>query len=184
MEEPVVRERDISHAGKLFMQLPVGRLVCWLQELVRTKPSQEADKSKEGSASAVDREEVLSRVLSRYDGNMRAIESLAKMHGVIPVFVWQPTPLYRYDMRHHLFSGWDYQGNTPFLRFGYEKMGAQVSRFSGMKNFIWLADIHADLKEPLYVSGLHYSPKMGRIIAEAIAQQLKIRDLLRFATAS
>src|SRR5207249_2176487 len=43
------------------------------------------------------------KVIERYGRNKRMIEVLAGGYGFVPVFVWQPIPWYKYDLKYHLF---------------------------------------------------------------------------------
>ena len=108
----------------------------------------------------------LMSVVERYFRNKAMIEGTSAAFGVRPLFVWQPTPLYKYDLTYHLFKS----GITPrhlFSRDGYPIMRNAVDQRRPAK-FIWCADIQNDIREPLYVDYLHYSPKMIDMFAACI----------------
>src|SRR5215510_7855478 len=46
----------------------------------------------------------LMSVVERYFRNKAMIEGTSAAFGVRPLFVWQPTPLYKYDLTYHLFK--------------------------------------------------------------------------------
>lgn len=110
----------------------------------------------------------LMSVVERYFRNKAMIEGTSAAFGVRPLFVWQPTPLYKYDLTYHLFKSDSWI--TPrhlFSRDGYPIMRNAVDNRRPDK-FIWCADIQNDIREPLYVDLLHYSPKMIDMFAACI----------------
>ena len=58
------------------------------------------------------------------EANQLLTEALAAAYGVEATFVWQPTPTYRYDLRHHLFKG-DF-GHHQSSGHGYPRMAEFV----------------------------------------------------------
>ena len=103
------------------------------------------------------------------------IEVVARAAGVHAVFVWQPVPLYKYDLRYHLFQG--SFGRYEYLRFGYPRMAEYVQTHPLGDDFLWCADIQQDLQELLYVDQVHYTPKMSERVARCIADLLRERGL-------
>jgi hypothetical protein len=112
-------------------------------------------------------------VIERYVTNRTLIESAAAAMGVTPVFVWQPVPLYKYDLRYHRYQG-DF-GRYEYLRFGYPRMAEYIRQHPQGPNFVWCADIQEALRELLYVDQVHYSPKMSERVAQCIADHLRQR---------
>ncbi len=129
------------------------------------------------------REEEFPRIVNRYFQNKRMVEVLSEGYGISVVFVWQPTPVYKYDLDHHLFNhlrfGSNYHGT-----FGYELIKQRAESEEGHSNFLWLADIQQDLKEPLYVDNIHYSSKLSQIIANEMAQRLIAQGFLASGASS
>ena len=125
-------------------------------------------------------EEVLNRVIDRYLHNLRQTEAISKAYEIIPVFVWQPVPTYRYDTRYHMFKP-DRLHCHINSKVGYPMMAERLSRMPANPRFIWAADIQRDLKEPLYVDAFHYTAPMSRRIARLIAAEVKARGLLDLA---
>lgn len=117
------------------------------------------------------------RVIARYLGNKELIEAVASAHRVSPVFIWQPVPTYKYDERYHLFKGGDY-GRHELSRTGYRVMKERMEAESPGRRVVWLADIQEELREPLYVDQVHYSPRFSRLIAERIADVLITRGMV------
>lgn len=119
----------------------------------------------------------LERIVSRYVANKRLIESAAREHGIAPVFVWQPIPMYRYEHR-------DADGPRPGLgsaerwRRRYEHVAERMRRGDLGSDFVWCADVAQGAPGPLYVDRVHYSGLMNRRIAEAVLAALAERRLL------
>ena len=90
---------------------------------------------------------------------------------------WQPVPTYNYDLKYHPFIPNGFGAHTN-SKYGYPKMKEYLSGQPLKNNFIWAADLQTDLKEPLYIDKVHYSPKMSRILAEYIGDALIQKKLL------
>ena len=58
------------------------------------------------------------------------------------------------------------------VRTGYLRMADEFNKGRWGDNFLWLADLQENLREPLYVDAVHYSGHMSRIIAEIISVKL------------
>lgn len=116
-------------------------------------------------------------IIQRYISNKNVITALADAYGIIPAFVWQPIPVYRYDLEHH--PAWvDLLGRRH--ENGYEQMRKVVAR-PEMQDLIWCADIQESLKEPLYVDHVHYNPRLSRLLAQCIAAGLRDSGALQRA---
>lgn len=103
-------------------------------------------------------------VLNRYFNNKKIIESTAKTFNVKPLFIWQPIPTYKYDIKQLPFE----IGAVGIGTLGYPVMAESLSKNSPGNNFLYLADIQENIKKPLYVDAVHYSGEMSKIIAEQI----------------
>ncbi|HEX8071502.1 MAG TPA: SGNH/GDSL hydrolase family protein [Pyrinomonadaceae bacterium] len=119
---------------------------------------------------------VLAAVIDRYAANKKIVEAAAAASGSKVVFVWQPIPMYKYDLRYHLFAG-DYYGRHAYAKFGYPLMAEFVQRNPLGDNFLWCADLQEHAPEPLYVDITHYSGQMSRTLAEHIFALMKERRL-------
>jgi hypothetical protein len=124
----------------------------------------------------------LDTVMDRYYANARQISAVGSVSGVQTVFAWQPIPTYKYDTRYHPFVP-NRLGCHVGSKFGYPLMQKRIEAQPPGPNFIWLADMQQDLKEPLYVDTFHYTAPMSRRIAGLIAQRLKDTKLLDQPTA-
>jgi hypothetical protein len=116
---------------------------------------------------------VIDLVIKRYLTNKKLIEAVSKPFGVKPIFVWQPNPMYQYDLRYHPYSE---GGHDSTLKYAYEHMAELIRENPLDDNFLWSANIQNDAKEPLYVDMLHYSGGFSKQIATVIADWLVERQ--------
>jgi hypothetical protein len=108
------------------------------------------------------------KVLARYRRNQEMIRTIARQFGVSVLFVWQPTPTYKYDLRHHLFAGADLQGHQR-SGAGYAAAYEKYTEGAFGTDFAWCADIQEGVEAPLYVDAVHYTARLGKMLAECIA---------------
>lgn len=112
-------------------------------------------------------------VIDRYLDNKRQIEALCRAYAIRSLFVWQPTPAYKYDLSHHVAL------SHHFGLGGHERSGVgcglMAERLKSQPlgdNFLWLADIQENECRPLYVDNMHYTSEFSRRIAQHIAGAL------------
>ncbi len=112
----------------------------------------------------------LKATIARWLRNKKATEALASSFGVRPVFVWQPSPTYKYNLRYHAFFTGDFAafGAHSLSRLGYELMNHERVDGTLGADFLWLGDIQENSVENLYVDLLHYKPDFAREIARNI----------------
>jgi lysophospholipase L1-like esterase len=158
-------------ARTLVDQLPLTRLLAE-RKAARGQPTA-------GSVQGYDDRPRLAANLARYLGNRRLVTTLARAQQVEVLFVWQPIPLYAYDLASHPFGGFDFAHNN-YARFGYPMM---AEKKPPEPDFFWAADLQKDLHEPLYVDQVHYTAAMNRRLASAIGRALEERGVLRAALA-
>lgn len=116
-----------------------------------------------------ERKEALRAICKRYLRIQRLAHAAAESFGVKSCFVWQPVPVYQYDLSNFLF---DPQWTGADQKTGYEVMVEVLKTNAPPRNFLWLADIQKELKENLYVDQVHYNPRMNGLIAAKIADYL------------
>ncbi len=120
------------------------------------------------------------RILDRYWANKKMIEAVCQTYRVIPLFVWQPGPTYKYDLRYHLFGNQSPPLAEDPRTFDYpwvaEERAANPDKFA--ERFVWLADLQEDRKENLYVDQWHYTGKFCHVIAAAIKDYIVQHRLL------
>ncbi len=111
-------------------------------------------------------------VFEHYISNKKVVEALSKNFGIRVLFVWQPVPVYKYDQNYNVFKDFNYSRFLPYLKPGYEMMYREYRAGSLGENFLWLADMQENLKEPLYVDAVHYSARMSEMIAGRIVEKM------------
>ena len=104
------------------------------------------------------------------------IEQMSRRHGVTPIFVWQPVPGYKYDLKHHPFG---YQGEMKDAQEKFYPMMRRVFEHElSSPNYLWCGDIQQDRAEPLYVDSAHYTAAFSTDFAESIVRGCLERHLL------
>jgi len=121
---------------------------------------------------------IVEAAIDRYLHNVHLCESAAAAYGVKTLFVWQPVPMYHYDLSRHPFAEGGFPANR-FARAGYERFAGMVQRTSPSENFLWCADMQRDLEGTLYVDKIHYSPALNRLLAEEISRRIVGRAMIR-----
>ena len=123
---------------------------------------------------------VLDGIIGRWLANKRMIELTADAFGVRTIFVWQPVPDYKYDLRYHVFLSGSYYnesvlGKWPRNHYGYALMENLRAQGKLGGNVLWLADMQQDKHENLYVDGVHYNATFCKEIAAQICGFLNQR---------
>ena len=114
---------------------------------------------------------LINRVIDRYFKNKKLIEATASVYKIKPVFVWQPIPLYKYDLKYHLFVEGGFERHT-YSKYGYPQMAKLNESGSLGNDFLWCADMQEGIEEPLYVDKVHYTAEMSQKLAQKIADLL------------
>jgi hypothetical protein len=107
------------------------------------------------------------RIEQRYWKNKKLIEALASRFKIATLFVWQPVPMYHYDLKYHLFADKTFE-HHELTKVGYQRMAKQIKKRSTPDNFIWLANEQKGLNRNLYIDQLHYNQEMSERIAAKI----------------
>lgn len=117
---------------------------------------------------------ILQRIADRWLANKKIIELVAGGYGVRPIFVWQPVPTYKYDLRYHFLGHPDswYIERWPHGRYGYQLMEELREQGKLGPDLLWLADMQQDRHENLYVDKWHYNAAFSREIAARICEVL------------
>lgn len=112
----------------------------------------------------------LKPALERYIANKRQIEVLSDLYDIELLFVWQPVPGYKYDLKNHIALSQHYGlGGHERSGTGYTMLAEHLKREPFGSNFLWLADIQENQTEPLYLDNVHYTANFGRTIADHIS---------------
>ena len=135
----------------------------------------------QGNAAAADPKfrdpKILAAAIERYFSNKKMIEAVAAAYNVKPIFVWQPSPTYKYNQQNHYFAGKDY-GKHSYSIYGYAAMQEAITKSPAGANFLWCADIQENVNDPLYVDQMHYTAAFSQSIAACVAGLVKERRLL------
>jgi hypothetical protein len=108
-------------------------------------------------------------VIDRYISNKKIAEGVAAAFHIKAYFVWQPTPLYKYDLKNHPRISIESHRRA---RYGYPAMAAYVKAHEMGDDFDWCADIQEDLHTPLYVDIMHYNLAGNRLVADCVVSGL------------
>ncbi len=162
--------------GGLVMQLPIIKLLGL--ESDDDMPEDPLLNENENRKIFGANKRIVETVTKRYTANKRIAENMCRGFDIIAVFVWQPVAVHHYDLKNHIFNGFDYNKLTPYLTVGFNGMAETIKARQMGKNFIYAADIQKDLKKPLYVDAYHYSGEMCRILADFIFTKIQERNLI------
>lgn len=112
-------------------------------------------------------------VAERWLANKKMIELTGAGYGVRTLFIWQPIPMYDYDLRYHLFLHSE-KGFGGFMRakYGYSVMDNLYAQGRLGSDLLWLADMQREKHQNLYVDSVHYTAAFSSEIAEQIANFL------------
>jgi hypothetical protein len=153
-------------------QLPATRLIArWKNVRHPRAPDAQV-------AEVYDDPALLDGRIERYLANRRIIASSAAAWGVRTLFVWQPVPTYKYDLRYHLTGDLDF-GPNNYARFGYARMAARLLRDPGAPDLLWAADLQEGARAPLYVDQVHYTAATCALLAGEVGRALLARGILR-----
>ncbi len=162
----LMAETHSQTARRALKWLPLGRLIS------RLRPDPDPASPIAAPAGTAQ------TVIARWAANRRLIEAAADAHGTEVLFVWQPVPTYRYDLRFHLFAERLAGKNWDLLDAIYGQMrdrhgdGGIGEPSEDSDRFLWLADLQTDRNEPLYVDSVHYTAAFSETIARALAKHI------------
>jgi hypothetical protein len=98
------------------------------------------------------------------------------------VFVWQPTPAYKYDLAYHVALNAHYGlGGHERSGAGYAYIADRLHELPLGREFVWLADIQEAAREELYLDNMHYTAPFSQTIANRIAEAMIERKLVNEA---
>ena len=184
-----------SNLAQFANNLSLVRAMRALSKRLATHSSPQLDsaESTANSPASLDEIALVTKVIDQYLSNQRMARAVAHSYSVVPVFVWQPIPTYRYDLNHHLFArriGDFATGVNRHSALGYSRFAERVSGNPGNPDFIWCADFQENLAEPLYVAqsvyrclrrGVGIPPPLS---PACLAARLPPQPLLRLARPS
>lgn len=117
--------------------------------------------------------ETAERVLERWNTNRVLIESAANRFGISTLFVWQPVPVFNYDLENHLFLNEAAEGlpAADLVKHGYALQTAS-NIWLHEPGLLWLGDMQAGLEQPIYVDRVHYTAAFNEMIAARLADRV------------
>jgi len=123
-------------------------------------------------------EEKARRICERYLRNKGIIGGMAGARGVKTVFVWQPVPTYKFDLKFHPFSQSTSFAEHLFAGTGHRQMAQIRQTNAGAAEVLWLADMQENAREQLYVDAVHYTAKMCGRIGVEIARFMREQSMI------
>jgi hypothetical protein len=164
---PVVQLIQRLHGSE-----PTGALVPPVSEAVR----QGADFHNLTRPATSEETRLATLVLDRFTATMLAATGMANANGVQAFFVWQPVPLWKYDLRLHPF---EMQPSHQLHRVGYPLMYERYRRGALPPNFAWCADVQEGSSEMLYIDQVHYRPVLAQLVADCAVRNLLASDVMK-----
>ena len=161
-----VRRSMAGQVGSPLDNVPVVTAAHWLSDRWTKPQPRNATDYSDGA--------VLESVIDRWLANKKMIELIADRFGVRTIFVWQPVPTYKYDLRYHFLLHSD-RGFGFYVRheYGYALMENLRAQGKLGPNMLWLADMQQDKHENLYVDAVHYNASFAKEIAAQICGFLR-----------
>jgi hypothetical protein len=157
----------------LFRELPMVKVAGKLQNRLRRMLSPVVPSAAgEINEAHYNDPPLLKKTVQRYLENKRMVESLAREYGFNAVFVWQPSPAYKYDLSYHQFAEKGF-GNFTYTTYGYLMMAQLFNSHSIKGHFIWCADIQEKVYKPLYVDMVHYNAELSTFVSDCIVEGLE-----------
>jgi hypothetical protein len=156
---------QLGTAPSWIDQLPMIKAAHWLRSYW-TRPQGQPPARKQAWSDADPA--VLEGVVQRWMVNQKMIEATAQAFGVRPIFVWQPAPGYKYDLRYHFLATDKPMGGYPPTLAGYALVDNLQAQGKLGANVLWLGDMQQDKHENLYVDAVHYNAAFSREIAGRI----------------
>lgn len=157
-----IRQSQIGPTLTLIRELPMGRLALAIR-------SEGEGQSRSRIAAPPSNEEIIKAVVGQWLNNRDAITALANFYGVKPVFVWQPTATYKYDLRYDLYGASPVLERQWAVPVVYPAVDAMADGGLMGNNFVDLSGLQQEHKENLYVDPAHYTPAFSKEIAERVA---------------
>jgi hypothetical protein len=131
---------------------------------------------------AFDDPESLRLVVDRLLTNQKLIEAVASQVDMKVLFVWQPSPTYKYNLEYHPYKQDlpEKFGDHIRSKYGYVLLEEKARRLEGLAdgNLLWLGNIQENEHLPLYVDTVHYSARFSEEIAERIVQAILKLNLI------
>lgn len=160
------------------INLPIVRLANYIKR-VENKKFLSSNSQKSTAENKYENKKLLENVVKVYLANKKITEGIAYSHKVAPLFVVQPIPFYKYNLKYsvayndvldHSMTVNDCDAKCYAL-YGYPIFANEI-KGKTFDNLLWLADMQENQKKPLYVDTVHYTADMSRQIASGISSYI------------
>ena len=135
-----------------------------------------ADAGPQSSGQQPDNSGYIRNIVQLYIENKKLAEAIADASSTRAVFVWQPVPMYGYDLQYHLFGEGGFTRVNRHAAAGYAYMAELAGTTDLGDDFYSCADVQRGLREPLYVDKIHYSDRMNGVVSKCITDYLMERE--------
>ena len=111
--------------------------------------------------------------LTRWQTTRGMIEAIAAQYTIKTLFIWQPSPYYRYNLDYHLFAAHmpDYGDSVTAFYTLAETMPESA-------NYRYLGHIQEHATSALYVDAIHYTAAFNYEMAQHIAEKITKEQLI------
>jgi hypothetical protein len=160
---------DVGNGERFFQSLlhqtPTGRLIRGFGRRLQ-RPTGD------------DRQQQAQEIVDRYQTNKRLIDGMCKEFEITPIFVWQPVPGYKFDLRRHPFVRPEHLPIFQQEEFAYTKLAGIAATNDLGSNFLWCADLQENDPQLPYVDAHHYTASFAKKLANFIVDTAVARGLL------
>ncbi len=160
------RQQQLSSQG-MVVNLPVVRLARSLRYRLGFD-----GREKDDPRDSRQDEAKIEAVVGRWPRTVSQAKAIADEFGVESLFVWQPVPVYRYDLENHIFASALNETQRISIRRGYELMAEVLKPLAKDARILDLSDIQEGDNRSLYIDRVHYNSEFGSEIADRIALQV------------
>lgn len=122
--------------------------------------------------------EDLEYMVNRLTRNYRQVLAVCDSFGIAPLFVVQPVPVYKYDLKNHdaIIRG---MGQNEAARDLYPPLLHALGQPEFQDKVLDLSGIQEGVKESLYIDEVHYSASFANVIAGKISEEcLKVIKMM------
>lgn len=150
----------------MLSRLPIVRFARSIASRILPRSVPDVDKKSEPKQSqpvAVDSEQVareVESITSVYLANMAMTQAVCRQYRITCLFVWQPVPFYKYDVRL-------LRNPSLNIRPHWKQVFTVMSELH-RENFLYLGDMLEKSSMKAYVDQVHYNERVNGEIAKAI----------------
>lgn len=128
---------------------------------------------KQQAADEIEKEKLISDIVSTYAGNFNLVKGLSDQHDTSYYFFFQPT-VFSKDMLSQKEMEY-YKQDANFLRENgtYEKISFEISKKLESPNFISMADVFDRMNSTIFVDSVHKGIRGNELEADFIISKIK-----------